>query len=68
MKSKKAKNAFHGVVLLLLCIGMLAGYYWIPLLGFLLEIAFWVYGLLFIKNEENEEEANTANDVKPNRN
>ncbi|MDO9263790.1 MAG: hypothetical protein Q7U02_07480 [Desulfosalsimonadaceae bacterium] len=50
-KSKKAINAFHGAVLLLLCIGMLAGYYWIPLLGFLLEIAFWIYCLLVAKNE-----------------
>lgn len=55
-KSKMARNAFHGVVLLLLCIGMLAGYYWIPILGFLLEIAFWIYGLLVIKNEGDEEE------------
>jgi hypothetical protein len=64
MKSKKARNAFHAVILLLLCIGMLAGYFWIPLLGFTLEIVFWIYGLLVVKNEGNEKESNIDNGAK----
>jgi len=57
--SMKTKSVFHALVLLLLCVGMLAGYYWMPLVGFILEIAFWIYGGITINNEAKAESSKT---------
>lgn len=54
-KSKWNQSGFHFVVILLLIIGMGAGYFWMPVLGVIMEIAFWIYGGLFIENEQKDE-------------
>jgi len=51
-KSKWNKNGFHFVVILLLIIGMGAGYFWMPIVGIIMEIAFWIYCGLFIEDEQ----------------
>lgn len=40
---------------LLLIIGMGAGYFWMPVFGIIMEIVFWIYGGIFIKDVQNDE-------------
>lgn len=56
VRQKTSKNtaAAHIVALLLLISGMCAGYYWMPVLGFLIEIVIWIYVGLFMNTEKDK--------------
>ena len=56
MNKSKKTTAAHFVTLLLLLFGMSAGYLWMPVVGFILEIALWVYAGLFMDKEPEQEE------------
>jgi hypothetical protein len=50
--SSKNMIVAHFVALLLLIIGMCAGYYWMPVLGVLIEIVIWLYVGFFMDTEK----------------
>lgn len=39
---------------MLLIIGMGAGYFWMPVVGIIMEIAFWIYVGLFVEGEQKD--------------
>jgi hypothetical protein len=53
-KSKWNKSGFHFIVIMLLIIGMGAGYFWMPVVGIIMEIAFWIYVGLFVEGEQKD--------------
>jgi hypothetical protein len=56
MKMKKKPNpnkaVFHAIALLLMVVGMGAGYFWMPVVGLVMEFVIWIYGGLFIDKEK----------------
>lgn len=53
-KPNQNKAAFHAIAILLMVVGMGAGYFWMPVVGLVMEFVIWIYGGLFIDKEETD--------------